>query len=80
MPARGAFLECLAQELLQGKLEKKAIKERRAKKVGWQVQKGAASAHWAPSVPAGWRLGCWVLRRGAHPWQGTFGSKSHRKY
>lgn len=57
MLAPGAFLECLARELLQGKLEKKAIKERRAKKVCWQVQSGAASAHQALSIPAGWVLG-----------------------
>lgn len=57
MLAPGAFLECLAQELLRGKLEKKAIKERRAKKVCWQVQRGAASAHQAPGIPAGWPLG-----------------------
>lgn len=35
--APGVFLEHLVQELLREKLEKKATKERRARKVCWQV-------------------------------------------
>lgn len=40
MLASGAFLEFLVQELPRGKLEGKARRERRAKKVWWQVQLG----------------------------------------
>lgn len=71
--APGAFLERLARELLQEKLEKKAIKERRAKKVCWQVQRGAASAHQAPSIPPGWQLGAGCRRGGSPPPAGNLG-------